>query len=391
MQQHHPQQQQQIPGLISSTLSKLEQAARSAAPGLTEQVDRLLGSVGISSGTTPAQHNYYQQPAVMPPYPGASSQHCWQHYQPGPGYPAPQQQHTWSHSPSGTYAQPQQPYRPMPAPVTLVYAPATVTQVYPVPGGYPGAAGPYPYTAAGAQYGQHAWQQPNAGYQPQPYRQYQQQQQAQQRYQQQQQQQPQQPQEIPILEATVQIKPSGLPVGSRPAGATAVTAAAAATPQQQQQQVPLQQLLEQLWVSKIPAAAQGQAAAAVVGSWYHQDAGVLSEVMFMSDGRCYWNRSKSASSSDAASDTAATAGAGSSSSSAAEQQSAEIWHGVWKIQTGDAKAGKVSLMYIVEQPKQGQAGIMQQQQQQRVISYQRSALEDTLVLDGLAHIKLGAA
>jgi hypothetical protein len=201
----------------------------------------------------------------------------------------------------------------------------------------------------------------------------------------------------------VHIKPSGLPVGSKPAAAAAAT-----TPQQQQQQqqqLPLQQLLDQLWSAKVPAAAQGPTAAAVVGSWYHQDVGFLSEVTFMSDGRCYWNRSNTSSSSGAegasisagASAVSSSGNGSSGSGNQAAEQLSEIWHGVWTMQEGGASTGKVKLVYIVEQKRQqqGQAGSQQQQQQQqqqqRVVSYQRSALDDTLVLDGLAHIKLGAA
>jgi hypothetical protein len=237
--------------------------------------------------------------------------------------------------------------------------------------------------------------------QQQPYAQQQPPQQAQ-RYHHQQQQQVK-AHEIPIIEAEVHIKPSGLPVGSKPA------AAAATTPQQQQQQqqqLPLQQLLEQLWSAKVPAAAQGPTVAAVVGSWYHQDAGFLSEVTFMSDGRCYWsrNRSSAAAAAAAAVDCASTLVAASTVSSSGssggsnqgEHQISEIWHGIWTMEEGTVNAGRVKLVYIVEQKQQqqGQAGSQQQrrqQQQLRGVSYQRSALDDTLVLDGLAHIKLGAA
>jgi hypothetical protein len=231
--------------------------------------------------------------------------------------------------------------------------------------------------------------------------------------QQQQQQQQQQAYGIPILEATVEIKPSGLPVGTRPVdtpGPIDPRSAPAATLQQQQQgvplqqqQVPLQQLLQQLWASAVPVAAQGAAAAGIAGRWYHQDEGALSEVTFMTDGRCYW--SKSNTSDGAAEDLPAPAAApaagsggrgssdGSKQSEQQQQQGQVIWHGVWRLQGGNASSGQLSLVYIVEQPGQGSswAQQQQQQQQQRVVTYQRSALDDTLVLDGLAHVKLGSA
>jgi hypothetical protein len=304
----------------------------------------------------------------------------------------PQQQQGYLNGP-GPYPQPY-PYQQRPAPLTQVYAPAPVTQLYPAPGpSYPGAAAPYPGPQGFQQY---PWQQPGSQqHPPQPFPQQQQLQQQPQWQAQQQQQQPQQPEhEIPIIEASVHIKPSGLPVGTRPVAqpplATGLPSAA------------LQQQLEQLWVGKVPAAAQGPAAAAVVGSWYHQDTGFLSEVTFMSDGRCYWNRcntSTGGAPSDAATAIPAASAtpsctAGSSAGCNQEQQQqqqqqSEIWHGIWSVLEGSASRGQLSLVYIVEFKHQ-QANT-QQQQQQRPVSYLRSALEDTLVLDGLAHIKLGPA
>jgi hypothetical protein len=81
---------QQKPSLIGSTLFKLEQAARSAAPGLSQQVDKLLGSVGLNSNSTAAQSGgYYQPAAAMPPYPGAT-QTYWPQNAPVSGYTEPQ-------------------------------------------------------------------------------------------------------------------------------------------------------------------------------------------------------------------------------------------------------------------------------------------------------------
>jgi hypothetical protein len=130
----------------------------------------------------------------------------------------------------------------------------------------------------------------------------------------------------------------------------------------------------------------------VVGSWYH----TLSEITFMPDGRCYWTRSSTCSDADhtpAAAAAAGTVTAAGSSTGGGGGQSWEVWHGVWRVQAGSSTAaGKIDLVYIIQQQQdQGwEQKQQQQQQQQRVVTYSSSALDDALVLDGLAHIRLGA-
>jgi len=108
----------------------------------------------------------------------------------------------------------------------------------------------------------------------------------------------------------------------------------------------------------------------------------------MADGRFLWHRSNTSSNGadrEAATGAAAAAGC---SSQAAEQQRGETWHGVWRWQEGNASAGKLHTVFIIQQHQQVLGAWPQQQ---RVISYQRSALDDTLMLDNLAHVRVGPA
>jgi hypothetical protein len=201
--------------------------------------------------------------------------------------------------------------------------------------------------------------------------------------------------------------------------------------EQQQQCRPSRQrllLLQQLHARAKPAATAK--ALQLAGRWWHQDAHQLSELLLLPDGTMAWLKQSHAATSHQAGKANSTSSSGITSSMAAaaskmmqllsstKRQAAAAaaaagssddeprscswslqpyecvaeWRGSWQLTEGNAKQGKLRLTFLASSLERHQQGSgctrsQKQQQQQTVVSFERGALEDVLVLDGLAHVK----
>lgn len=207
-----------------------------------------------------------------------------------------------------------------------------------------------------------------------------------------------------------------------------VAPAQQSSPQQQQCRPARQRLLliQQLHARAKPAATAS--ALHLAGRWWHQDAHQLSELLLMPDGTMAWLRqSRQVSAAQAGSGSGRSAGITSSMAAAAsrvrqllstnkQQQTAAAaatasctepvscswslqpyecvaeWRGSWRLAEGNARRGKLLLTFLASALEERQHGSVctrnqQQKQQQAEVSFQRGALEDVLLLDGVAHMR----
>jgi hypothetical protein len=199
---------------------------------------------------------------------------------------------------------------------------------------------------------------------------------------------------------------------------------------EQQQCRPARQrllLLQQLHARAKPAATAQ--ALQLAGRWWHQDALQLSELLLLPDGTMAWLKQSHAAASPRAGKASSTSSSGITSSMAAAAskvmqllstskhqavaaagsadddehcscswslqpyECVAEWRGSWQLIEGNAKQGKLQLTFLASSLEGHQQGSgctrsQQQTQQHAVVSFERGALEDVLVLDGLAHIRL---
>jgi hypothetical protein len=197
---------------------------------------------------------------------------------------------------------------------------------------------------------------------------------------------------------------------------------------EQQQCRPAQQrllLLQQLHARAKPAATAK--ALQLAGRWWHQDAQQLSELLLLPDGTMAWLKQSHAAAAQHAGKANSTSSSGITSSMAAAAskvmqllstsrhqavaagaaddghsscswslqpyECVAEWRGTWQLTEGNARQGKLQLTFVASSLEGHQQGSVctrsqQQKQQGTVVSFQRGALEDVLVLDGLAHVRL---